>query len=103
MVEKSGAWFSYNSQRLGQGRENAKTFLQQNPDTANEIELALRQNAGLIAGIKAGRYLALDCEMVATAMDTSRLARVSIVNYHLQPVYDSFVLPDVKVSTGDEL
>ncbi len=49
VVEKSGAWFSYNSQRLGQGRENAKQFLRDNPDTAQEIELALRQNAGLIA------------------------------------------------------
>jgi recombination protein RecA len=49
VVEKSGAWFSYNSQRLGQGRENAKLFLRDNPDTAREIELALRQNAGLIA------------------------------------------------------
>jgi recombination protein RecA len=49
VVEKSGSWFSYNSQRLGQGRENAKLFLRDNPDTANEIELALRQNAGLIA------------------------------------------------------
>ncbi len=49
VVEKSGAWFSYNSQRLGQGRENAKQFLADNPETAAEIELALRQNAGLIA------------------------------------------------------
>src|SRR6201747_1123173 len=49
IVEKSGAWFSYNSQRLGQGRENAKLFLRDNPDTAREIELALRQNSGLIA------------------------------------------------------
>ncbi|MEX3009434.1 recombinase RecA [Hoeflea sp. TYP-13] len=49
IVEKSGAWFSYNSQRLGQGRENAKTFLRENPHLAEEIELALRQNAGLIA------------------------------------------------------
>ncbi len=49
VVEKSGAWFSYNSQRLGQGRENAKQFLRDNPDTAREIEMALRQNAGLIA------------------------------------------------------
>lgn len=49
IVEKSGAWFSYNSERLGQGRENAKTFLRENPDVASEIELALRQNAGLIA------------------------------------------------------
>jgi recombination protein RecA len=49
VVEKSGAWFSYNSQRLGQGRENAKLFLRDNPELAREIELALRQNAGLIA------------------------------------------------------
>ncbi|HMQ58690.1 MAG TPA: DNA recombination/repair protein RecA, partial [Rhizobiaceae bacterium] len=47
---KSGAWFSYNSQRLGQGRENAKLFLRDNPAVAREIELALRQNAGLVAG-----------------------------------------------------
>jgi recombination protein RecA len=49
VVEKSGAWFSYDSQRIGQGRENAKTFLKQNPDVANRIETAVRQNAGLIA------------------------------------------------------
>jgi len=49
IVEKSGAWFSYNSERLGQGRENSKNFLTENPDIAAEIELALRQNAGLIA------------------------------------------------------
>jgi recombination protein RecA len=49
IVEKSGAWFSYNSQRLGQGRENAKQFLKDNPAMANEIELAIRQNAGVIA------------------------------------------------------
>src|SRR5687767_3433748 len=49
VVEKSGAWFSYNSQRLGQGRENAKMFLRDNPDTAREIETSIRQNAGLLA------------------------------------------------------
>jgi recombination protein RecA len=49
IVEKSGAWFSYNSQRLGQGRENAKQFLRENPEVADEIELAIRQNSGLIA------------------------------------------------------
>ncbi|MEM7301087.1 MAG: recombinase RecA [Pseudomonadota bacterium] len=48
IVEKSGAWFSYDSQRLGQGRENAKNFLKENPQIADEIELAIRQNAGLI-------------------------------------------------------
>jgi len=49
VVEKSGAWFSYDSQRIGQGRENAKTFLKNNPDIAKEIETAIRGNAGLIA------------------------------------------------------
>ena len=49
MVEKSGSWFSFDSQRLGQGRENAKTFLRENPDIANRIEAAIRQNSGLVA------------------------------------------------------
>ncbi len=49
IVEKSGAWFSYDSQRIGQGRENAKNFLKANPDMAAKIEAAVRQNSGLIA------------------------------------------------------
>jgi recombination protein RecA len=49
IVEKSGAWFSYDSQRIGQGRENAKNFLKANPDMAAKIEVAVRQNSGLIA------------------------------------------------------
>lgn len=49
IVDKSGAWFSYDSQRLGQGRENAKTFLRSNPDVTAKIEAAIRQNSGLIA------------------------------------------------------
>jgi recombination protein RecA len=50
VVEKSGAWFSYNGQRIGQGRENAKTFLKDNAPIAAEIEKAIRQNAGIVAG-----------------------------------------------------
>jgi recombination protein RecA len=50
VVEKSGAWFSYNSQRIGQGRENAKAFLKENASIAAEIEKAIRQNAGIVAG-----------------------------------------------------
>jgi recombination protein RecA len=48
IVEKSGAWLSYNGDRVGQGRENAKTFLRENPKIAAEIESAIRANAGLI-------------------------------------------------------
>ena len=47
IVEKSGAWFSYDSQRLGQGRENSKNFLKENPQIADEIEMGIRQSAGL--------------------------------------------------------
>ena len=49
VVEKSGAWISYKGQRIGQGRENAKAFLKQNPEVSNAIEQAVRQNAGLIS------------------------------------------------------
>ena len=42
IVEKSGAWFSYNGERIGQGREKAKTYLEENPEVANEIEEKLR-------------------------------------------------------------
>ncbi|MDZ4362861.1 recombinase RecA [Brevundimonas sp.] len=49
IVEQSGAWFSFDSQRLGQGRENAKTFLKANPDVAARIETTIRQNSGLVA------------------------------------------------------
>jgi recombination protein RecA len=49
VVEKSGSWFSYDSQRIGQGRENAKTFLKENPDIAAKIEAAVRGNSGVIA------------------------------------------------------
>ncbi len=49
VVEKSGAWFSFDSQRLGQGRENAKAYLKANPEAAARIEQTIRENAGLIA------------------------------------------------------
>jgi recombination protein RecA len=49
VVEKSGAWFSHSGQRIGQGRENAKTFLKENPEIAATIERAVRENAGLVA------------------------------------------------------
>ena len=48
LVEKSGSWYSYDSTRIGQGRENAKQFLKDHPDVAETIENAIRKNAGLI-------------------------------------------------------
>ena len=52
IVEKSGSWFSYDGQRIGQGRENTKTFLQENPEVANSIEQKIRENAGLFSEAK---------------------------------------------------
>jgi recombination protein RecA len=45
IVEKSGSWFSYNSERIGQGRENAKTYLKEHSDIANQIEALIRQKS----------------------------------------------------------
>ncbi len=54
VVEKSGAWFSYDGQRIGQGRENAKQFLRDNPEMAAAIENKIRGNAGLVADAMIG-------------------------------------------------
>jgi len=51
VVEKSGAWFSYDSQRIGQGRENAKQFLRDHPDMAVKIEAKVREQSGVVANL----------------------------------------------------
>ena len=48
MVEKSGAWYAYKGEKIGQGRENAKTYLQKNPEVAVEIEKIIRDKAAAI-------------------------------------------------------
>jgi recombination protein RecA len=49
IVEKSGSWYSYDGERIGQGRENAKQFIEKNPDLMAKIEASIRQNAGLLS------------------------------------------------------
>ena len=49
IVEKSGAWYAYKGEKIGQGRENAKIYLEKNPKIAAEIEMAIRTKAGLIS------------------------------------------------------
>ena len=51
IVDKSGAWFSWDSQRLGQGRENARQFLKDNPEIANTIEQGVRESSGLLGEV----------------------------------------------------
>ena len=47
IIEKSGTWYSYEGERMGQGRENVKTFLEENPDISAAIEISIRESAGL--------------------------------------------------------
>ncbi|RZM33527.1 MAG: DNA recombination/repair protein RecA, partial [Sphingomonas sp.] len=49
LVEKSGAWFSYDSVRIGQGRENAKTFLKNNVEMSDRLEKAIRSRTDKVA------------------------------------------------------
>jgi len=49
IVEKSGAWYAYKGEKIGQGRENAKLYLEQNQKVAAEIEMAIREKAGVIS------------------------------------------------------
>src|SRR5208283_935176 len=65
VVEKSGAWFSFDSQRIGQGRENAKTFLREHPAVADTIEKRVREQSGVVAN----SMLAVDEGSEAEAAD----------------------------------
>jgi recombination protein RecA len=51
VVEKSGSWFSYDSQRIGQGRENAKQFLRDHKDIADRIEAKVREQSGVVSNL----------------------------------------------------
>jgi recombination protein RecA len=51
IVDKAGAWFSWESQRLGQGRENARQFLKDNPEIAATIEQGVRESSGLLGEV----------------------------------------------------
>jgi len=53
IVKKSGAWFTYDGDQLGQGKENVRTFLKDNPDLANEIEKKIREHLGIGARLDA--------------------------------------------------
>tara|TARA_R110002096_G_scaffold435927_1_gene664317 strand:+ start:81258 stop:82337 length:1080 start_codon:yes stop_codon:yes gene_type:complete len=65
IVEKSGSWYSYDSQRIGQGRENAKRFLADNPDVADAIENAVRVNAGILDDVMLKEGTIRDADEIA--------------------------------------
>jgi recombination protein RecA len=47
ILEKSGAWYAYNGEKIGQGKDNAREFLRENPDVAREIENKVRESVGI--------------------------------------------------------
>ena len=51
IIQKSGAWYSYGEQRIGQGRENAKLFLKDNPEVAAEVEVRVKEFLGIKGGV----------------------------------------------------
>ena len=55
ILEKSGAWYAYNGEKIGQGKDNAREFLRENPDIAREIENKVRESVGIpLLGTEAG-------------------------------------------------
>ena len=77
IVEKAGAWFSFDGQRIGQGRENAKTFLKDNPPIAGEIERRIRENAGLLSQAMLDAAAVDDAEPAAGAEDLAEAGTAS--------------------------
>ena len=69
IVEKSGAWFSYNGQRISQGRENAKRYLEEHPETMNEIEKKVRENFAKAFEQSLGEENTVDPEEETEPMD----------------------------------
>jgi recombination protein RecA len=72
IVEKAGAWFSYNNSKLGQGRENSKTFLEANPEIVEEIKLKLLTKFGLLGGVDAPAMDTATGEIFEDAKENSR-------------------------------
>ena len=50
IIQKSGAWFAYNDEKIGQGRENAKQFLKEHPEVMDEVEAKVREVYGFMGG-----------------------------------------------------
>ena len=73
VVEKAGAWYAYKGEKIGQGRENAKVYLEQNPKIAAEIEMAIRTKAGLISKKLEGNPLDKDKEKTTPEIEKEKI------------------------------
>jgi len=67
IVEKSGAWFSFDSQRIGQGRENSKQFLRDHKEIAAEIERRVREHSGVVTNLMMAEPAAAEAELAESA------------------------------------
>jgi len=77
IVEKAGAWYAYKGEKIGQGRENAKVYLEQNPKVAAEIEMAIREKAGVISKKIEGNPLDKDKELLDKDKEKAKLKEES--------------------------
>jgi recombination protein RecA len=75
IMEKSGSWLSYKGERIGQGRENARTFLKENKDTAAKIEAEVRKQLGLTQEPKTAEPVAASGGARVTQMPTGTEAK----------------------------
>ncbi|MGH3302724.1 MAG: hypothetical protein ACRDOK_13780 [Streptosporangiaceae bacterium] len=75
IVRKSGAWYTYDGDQLGQGKENARNFLRDNPDLANEIEKKIKEKLGVGARLDAETDQAVDLSLTEKGMATVRSLR----------------------------
>ena len=71
IVKKSGAWYTYDGDQLGQGKENSRAFLRDNPDLANEIEKRIKETYGVEARADAPADVDLPADMDASLSDAS--------------------------------
>ncbi len=70
LIDKRGSWFSYNNERIGQGRNNAKTYLEQNPEVTAELEKKIRENLGSLSQSESGIGSIPGVDVVDEEVDT---------------------------------
>ena len=90
IIEKSGAWYAYKGEKIGQGRENAKTYLAQNPQVAAEIEMAIRTPDGKIMEAEAAHGTVT--RHYRMHQQGKRLSYVDISSLLINPILRNFII-----------
>ena len=102
VCQKSGSWFYYNDMRLGQGRDNAKVFLTDNPDLADEIEEKIRQNADKLSPSRAKAKAAEEKKAAAAASPAASAQAPSAPSAPVPTPARASKKPSVDILVDDE-